>query len=83
VYRRSDGTRGGGTEREEDCTFFYGQGNGDYQLGAGLLVHKKIVSAVRRVEFISDTTSYIILRGRWCNIIVLNVHGPCEDKGDE
>jgi hypothetical protein len=27
--------------------------------------------------------SYIILRGRWCNIIVLNMHGPCEDKGGE
>jgi hypothetical protein len=27
--------------------------------------------------------SYIILRGHWCNIIVLNVHASCEDKGDE
>jgi hypothetical protein len=27
--------------------------------------------------------SYIILRGRWCNIIVLNAHAPCEDKGDD
>jgi hypothetical protein len=27
--------------------------------------------------------SYTILRGRWCNIIVLNVHAPCEDKGDD
>jgi hypothetical protein len=27
--------------------------------------------------------SYIILRGRWCNIIVLNVHTPCEGKGDD
>jgi hypothetical protein len=35
------------------------------------------------VGFISDRTSYIILRGRWCNIIVLNVHAPCEDKGDD
>jgi hypothetical protein len=26
---------------------------------------------------------YIILRGRWCNNIVLNGHGPCEDKGDD
>jgi hypothetical protein len=26
---------------------------------------------------------YIILRGRWCNIIVLNVHATCEDKGDD
>jgi hypothetical protein len=26
---------------------------------------------------------YIILRGRWCNIIALNVHAPCEDKSDD
>jgi hypothetical protein len=61
----------------------YGQGNGDQQLGADFFVHERIVSAVRRVEFISDRMSYIILRGRWCDIIVLNVHGPCEDKGDD
>jgi hypothetical protein len=24
--------------------------------------------------------SYAILRGQWCNIIVLNVHASCEDK---
>jgi exonuclease III len=71
----------GGTEWAEDYTFFYVQGNGDHQPGKGFFVHKRIVSAVRRVEFISDRMSYIILRGRWCNIIVLNVHAPCEDKG--
>jgi hypothetical protein len=27
--------------------------------------------------------SYIVLRGRWCNIIVLNVHAPCEDNSDD
>ena len=27
--------------------------------------------------------SYIILRGRWCNIIVLNVHVPSEEKSDD
>jgi hypothetical protein len=27
--------------------------------------------------------SYIILRGCWCNIIVLNVHTTCEDKGND
>jgi hypothetical protein len=27
--------------------------------------------------------SYIILRGRWCHIIVLNVHAPTEDKIDD
>jgi hypothetical protein len=27
--------------------------------------------------------SYTVLRGRWCNVIALNVHAPCEDKGDD
>jgi exonuclease III len=72
-----------GTERAEDYTFCYGQGNGDHQLGTGFFVHKKIISAVRRVEFIWDRMSYVILRGHWCNIIVLNVHAPCEDHGDD
>jgi hypothetical protein len=26
--------------------------------------------------------SYITLKGRWCDIIVLNVHAPTEDKDD-
>jgi exonuclease III len=42
-----------------------------------------IMLAVKRVEFVSDRMSYIILRGRWCNIIVLNVHAPTEDKTDD
>jgi hypothetical protein len=40
-------------------------------------VHKIIISGVRRVKFVSDRMSYIILRGRWYNIIVVNVHAPC------
>jgi len=36
-----------------------------------------IVSAVKREEFVSDMMSYIVLRSRWCDIIVLNVHAWC------
>jgi hypothetical protein len=43
-------------------------------------VHKRIISAVKRVEFVSDRMSYIILKSRWCHIIVLNVHVPTENK---
>jgi hypothetical protein len=30
-----------GTERAEDYTFFYGQGNGDHQLGTGFSYTRK------------------------------------------
>jgi hypothetical protein len=32
-------------------------------------MHKKIISVVKWVEFVSDRMPYIILRGRWCHII--------------
>jgi hypothetical protein len=38
---------------------------------------------VKRVEFVSDRVSYIILIDRWCHIIVLNVHAPAEDKTED
>jgi hypothetical protein len=41
------------------------------------------MSAFRRVEFVSGRMSYIIVRGRWCNIIIVNVHAPCEDKSND
>jgi hypothetical protein len=31
------------------------------------------MSAAKKVELVSDRMSYIIQRGRWCHIIVLNV----------
>jgi hypothetical protein len=39
-----------------------------------------MITAPKRVEFVSDRISYIIESGRWCHINVLNVHAPTEDK---
>jgi hypothetical protein len=35
------------------------------------------------VEFVSDRMSYMILRDRWCDVTVLNVHVPTDDKIDD
>ena len=47
-----------------------------------IFLHHRI-SAVKGVDFVSDRMSNIVLRGRWCNIIVLNVHAPSEEKIDD
>jgi hypothetical protein len=49
-------------------------------LRTGFFVHKGIISAVKRIEFISDRMSHINLRGHWR---VLTVPAPTEDKGDK
>jgi hypothetical protein len=73
----------GGTEPADNYTFFYGNRNADHHLGTGFFIHKGVISTVKRVESVSDRMSYITLRGRWCDIIVFNVHAPTEDKCDD
>jgi len=45
--------------------------------------HHKIAQTVKRVEFVSDRVSYLVPRGHWFNIIVLNVHALSEEKSDD
>jgi hypothetical protein len=58
------------------------RGKENHELGRDFFVHKRIISAVKRVELVCGRMSYTILRGRWYDIIVLNVHAPTEDKID-
>jgi len=46
-------------------------------------VHRRIVPAVKRVAFVSDMLSYIVLRVLWRNIIVVHVHATSEEKSEK
>ena len=46
-------------------------------------VHRRIVSAVKRVKFVIDRLSYIVLRGLWRKFNVVNVHAPSEENSEE
>jgi hypothetical protein len=73
---------GDGYQTVDNYTFFCGKENVNHHLGTEYFVHNRIISAVKRVEFVSDRMSYVTLKGCYCDIIVLNVHAPTEDKDD-
>jgi hypothetical protein len=73
---------GGGTELPGEYTFLYGKGNENHELGTSFFVCIK-VSYQHSREFISDRMSYIIVRGRWYQVIVLNVHAQTEGITDD
>jgi hypothetical protein len=47
---------------EGDYNLFYGKGNEHEQSGTGFCVHHRIVSAVKRVEFVSDRMPRVVLK---------------------
>jgi hypothetical protein len=59
--------------------FFNEKGNENHDLGTRLFVHKRTASAVKTVEFVSDTMSYITLKGHGCDVIFLQVHASTEE----
>jgi hypothetical protein len=69
--------------RAGDCIYFYGKGNENHLLGTEFFGRHRKVSAVKRVEFVSNRMLYIVVRGYWCNITILNALAPSKEKSDD
>jgi hypothetical protein len=49
-------------QQEDTHSFFYRKGNENRELGNGCFMYKSNISKVKKVEFVSNWISYIILR---------------------
>jgi hypothetical protein len=67
----------GGSQPADDYTVFHGNGKAIHDLGTRVSYQQ-----LRGENLLVIRMSYKILRGRWCDIIALNVHAPTEDKSD-
>jgi len=72
----------GGTLRERDMISSTGKEMIIINLEDVYFVHCRILSAGKRVEFVSDRLSYIVLIGLWRNILLVNVHAPSKKSKD-
>jgi hypothetical protein len=69
-----------GTESECEYIFFYGKGKENFE--SGTVFFFCVRHTCQSFKFVSDRMLHIRRRGRWSDI-VLNVHGPTEDKIDD
>lgn len=69
--------------RGKDYTLLYSGSDGPHHFGTGFILKTKLKSAILNFEAISDRLCMLRLKGKFCNITLVNAHAPTEDKTTE
>ena len=73
----------GSAVKAGDYIFFQWKRKRKSSIGNRIFVHHRIISSIKRAGFLIDRMSYIVLRGRWCIIVVLKVLASTEEKSGD
>jgi len=72
-----------GTININDTTILYGKSNERRQFGVGFAVHKSLVHTIKKFKVINCRIAFLIVNGKFFNIVFINVHAPTEEKSQD
>ena len=62
---------------------FYYEETQSHNFGTGFHIKNTILSAVENIEFVNERLSYVTIRTRWCNTVLINVHAPTDEANND
>ncbi len=71
---------GKGMVRGKDYILLYSGSDGPHHFGTGFILKTRLKSAILNLEANSDRLCTLRLKGKFCNITLVNAHTPTEDK---
>ena len=76
--------RGYGLLKKDKYSIYYScNPNTTGQAGTGFLIQKSAINKILGFEPISDRICKLRVKGKFCNITLINIYAPMEDKEDE
>lgn len=73
----------GNITKENMSLLYSGTNNEIRKNGVGIIVHKCLLPQVKSFKPVNDKTCYVILKGKYFDVVVISCYGPTEEKAVE